>query len=64
PGGTPKTSDGVKRTAHRFEFSETTSENQIWYIYCWVFEDDGKYYMEMNKQGTYNAEIYCKNIRS
>lgn len=23
-----------------------------------------KYYMEMNKQGTDNAKIYCKNIRS
>lgn len=60
-GGTNITSDGVKRTAHRLDLPKPTSEHP-WYTFCWVFEADGKYYMEMNKQGTNNAKIYCKNI--
>lgn len=54
-------SDGVKRTGYRLELPKPTSERP-WYTFCWVFEADGKYYMEMNKQGTDNAKIYCKNI--
>lgn len=62
-GGTNIMSDGVKRTGYRLELPKPTSERP-WYTFCWVFETDGKYYMEMNKQGTRNAKIYCKNIRS
>lgn len=62
-GGTLTTSDGVKRTAHRLSFLETAPEQLKWYTFCWVFEDNGKYYMEMNTQYIDNAAIYCKNIR-
>ena len=63
-GGTPTTSDGVKRTAYRLSFSETSPKHLKYDTFCWVFEDNGKYYMEMNHQYTDNAAIYCKNIRS
>lgn len=62
-GGTPTTSDGVKRTAHCLSFSEASPEHLKYGTFCWVFENNGKYYMEMNHQYTDNAAIYCKNIR-
>lgn len=64
PGGNPTTSDGVKRTAHSLSFLETSPERLKWGTFCYVFEADGKYYMEMYHQHTNNAAIYCKNIRS
>lgn len=58
------TSDGVERTAYSLNFSETSPKKIRYNVFCYIFEADGKYYMEMNHQHTDNAKIYCKNIRS
>lgn len=57
-------SDGIKREIYSLEFSETSPKKIRYNVFCYVFENDGKYYMEMYHQHTKNAAIYCKNIRS
>ena len=64
PYGSTITSDKIKRNACRTEFSDESIKHLVGYTFCYVFEDDGKYYMEMYHQHTDNAAIYCKNIRS
>lgn len=63
-GCVSKTSDGAEAEQYRLNFSETSPEYLKWDTFCYIFETDGKYYMEMNHQHTNNAKIYCKNIRS
>ena len=57
-------SDGIKREIYSLKFSEASPERLKRRISCYVFDIDGKYYMEIVKQWTDNAKIYTKNIRS
>lgn len=56
--------DGAETEKYRLNFSETSPTKIRYNVFCYVFEADGKYYMEMDKQWTDNAKIYTKNIRS
>lgn len=56
--------DGAETEKYRLNFSETSPKKIRYNVFCYVFETDGKYYMEMDKQWTDNAKIYTKNIRS
>ena len=62
-GWISKTSDETETEKYRLSFLEPTPEHLKYDTFCYVFEIDGKYYMEMNRQYTNNAVIYCKNIR-
>ena len=62
-GWISKTPDGAETEKYRLSFLEPTPEHLKYDTFCYVFEIDGKYYMEMNHQYTNNAAIYCKNIK-
>lgn len=59
-----ETYDEGETEKYRLNFSETSPTKIRYNVFCYVFEIDGKYYMEMDKQWTDNAKIYTKNIRS